>query len=829
VDHVAWFNQLTRESIPFAGGKGANLGEMTNAGFPIPQGFVVTAQTYFEYVNRTSIQPKILEIANGVDTNDSAALDDASKRISEIMLSVPMLPDITDAITVAYRELCRRRGDQQLYVAARSSATAEDLPEASFAGQQATFLDVQGDNELIKAVRKCWASLYTPRAIFYRKQQGFAHDKVGIAVVVQEMIKSEVAGVMFTREPTGQNDKIIIEGAYGLGESVVSGMVTPDHYEVDRNTKEIVVKTIGKQEQAIVRNERGRGTIQVPIQEMRQELQKLPDKKVVELAEIGAKIEEHYNFPQDIEWALQEGQLFIVQSRAITTLKRKMEAPTEEVKGESMAQGMGASPGVATGQVKVVHDMSDLNKVEKGDILITKMTSPDMVPAMKKAAAIVTDEGGLTCHAAIVSRELGVPCIVGTGNITTLVKDGDIITVDASHGKVFKGALTIAKEEEIDAATIRAMPPTRTRIYMNLGVPDMAEKYKDIPVDGIGLMREEFIIATSIKEHPNKLIKDGRGQVFVDKLAEGVATVARAFAPRPVVLRLSDFKTNEYKDLEGGAEFEPREDNPMIGWRGCSRYYSPAYAEAFKLEVKAIKKVRDELGCRNVWVMLPFTRTVEEVMRVSSILEEGGLKRGPDFKLWLMAEIPSNALLAEEFAEHCDGFSIGSNDLTQLVLGVDRDSEMLGKMGLFEERNAAVVKAIKMIIAGGHKKGITVSLCGQAPSNYPDFARVLVEAGIDSISVNPDAVGKVKRVVLQVEKELGIVAPPKPAEPAPPTETVAVPEAAPPAEEAQAPAAVQTTLAPAKPQEPDVCPKCYKPRAQCTCNKGFKVFGLKIL
>ncbi|MBN3037508.1 MAG: phosphoenolpyruvate synthase [Candidatus Diapherotrites archaeon] len=740
---IAWFNELSKTDIPKVGGKGANLGEMTKAGFPVPTGFVVTADTYFSYVKRMGIQSRIMDIVQNLDVNDTAELQEASKRISEIMVSVPMPPDITDEIVEAYRKLQKMRGEQ-IYVAARSSATAEDLPEASFAGQQATFLDVQGEMELIKAVRKCWASLYTPRAIFYREQQGFPHDKVAIAVVVQEMIKSEVAGVMFTSEPTGDRTRLVIEAAYGLGEAVVSGSVTPDTYKIQKEPLKILSKKLGKQHFKIVRSERGLGTTHVDIPPLEQNTQKLSDERVLELSEMGNKIEAHYEFPQDIEWALQEGELFILQSRAITTLESKAEEG--EVSGELLTKGMGASPGIGAGIVKIVMDMEDLPKVQQGDMLITKMTNPDMVPAMKRAAAIVTDDGGITCHAAIVSRELGIPCIVGTENITQLVKDGDEITVDASKGLVYKGRLALKEEKEEEGS----VPDTRIKVYMNLGVPEKAEEYSTLPADGVGLMREEFIIATHIKDHPLKLIKEGREDVFVSKLAEGVATVAKAFAPRPVVLRLSDFKTNEYKDLVGGQEFEPKEDNPMIGWRGCSRYYSPEYEKAFKLELKAVRKVREQH--KNLWLMLPFVRTLEEAKKVIELMKAEGLERGPDLKLWFMAEIPSNALLAEEFAELCDGFSIGSNDLTQLVLGVDRDSEVLGKMQLFDERDEAVKKAVRMIIDGAHKKGKTCSLCGQAPSNYPEFTEFLVEAGIDSISVNPDVVKKTKRIVAEKEK-----------------------------------------------------------------------------
>ena len=462
--------------------------------------------------------------------------------------------------------------------------------------------------------------------------------------------------------------------------------------------------------------------------------------------------------------------------------------------GEEMARGLGASPGVGSGIVKVVHSMEDLPKVQKGDILVTEMTNPDMVPAMRRAAAIVTDEGGITCHAAIVSRELGIPCIVGTENITDLVRDGDKITVDASNNVVYQGIVGVESEAGLTEEELASAPATKTHIYMNLGVPEMADKYKGYPVDGIGLMREEFIIATYVKEHPLKLIREGRQQVFIDKLCEGISTVAAAFAPRPVVLRMSDFKSNEYRDLEGGEEFEPEEDNPMIGWRGASRYHHEDYKDAFILELEAIKKARETN--KNIWIMLPFVRTVKEVQEVEAIMKAEGLERGHDFKLWMMAEIPSNALMAEEFADYVDGFSIGSNDLTQLVLGVDRDSEILGKMGLFDEQNAAVKKAIRMIIDGAHKKGKTVSLCGQAPSNYPDFAKFLVNAGIDSMSVNADAVVKVRKVVAEAEKAKA------PAQPEPPAQPLApVVQEQPPAPE-PTPQPVQETPTPEQESTP---------------------------
>ncbi len=754
--YVVWFSEISRDDIPIAGGKGANLGEMTQLGLPVPPGFVVTADTYWEFITRTGLKDAIFKILRETNVDDTDQLERNAKRIQDLILNTRIPTDIEMHIVEAYRKLCNEvGGGKPVYVAVRSSATAEDLPEASFAGQQETYLDVIGEEEVVKNVQRCWASLFTPRAIFYREKQGFPHEKVKLAAVVQKMVESEVSGVMFTASPTGDTSKIIIEAAYGLGEVVVGGKVTPDTYVIDKESLKIISKNIAKQTWKIARAPGGKGTARYEIPEELQDKQKLPDDKIIELAKLGLKTERHYGHPQDMEWAYENGKLYIVQSRAITTLKLKEKVEKEreeEIKGEVLTRGLPASPGIATGPVKIVLSLDELDKVQDGDILVTTMTNPDMVPAMKRAAAIVTDEGGMTCHAAIVSRELGIPAVVGTGNITKLVKDGDIITVDATKGIIYKGEVKIEKEAELD---LSELPKTKTKIYLNLGVPDMAEKYAKLPVDGVGLMREEFIIATYIKKHPLKAIEEGKAEEWVDKLAEGIAKVCKTFYPRPVVLRFSDFKTNEYRDLEGGEKYEPEENNPMLGWRGCSRYYSPQYEPAFRLELKAVKKVRDS-GLDNLWVMLPFVRKQEEVRKILEIMKEEGLERGEKFKVWIMAEVPSVALLAEEFAELVDGFSIGSNDLTQLVLGVDRDSDMLGRMGLFDEKDPAVKRAISMIIHGARKKGKTVSLCGQAPSNYPEFARFLVEQGITSISVNPDAVAKVKKVVAEAEKELGM-------------------------------------------------------------------------
>ncbi len=746
--YILWFNEISKNDIPSAGGKGANLGEMTQVGLPVPPGFVVTAQTYAEFLRRTGLDKLIYPILSSTNVDNTEQLEENAKRVRNMILSAKVPMDIQMYIIEAYRKLSNQLGGEP-FVAVRSSATAEDLPGASFAGQQETYLDVKGERDLLKAVLKCWASLFTARAVFYRTKQGFPHEKVKIAAVIQKMVESEVSGVMFTASPTGDTSKVVIEAAYGLGEVVVGGKVTPDTYVFDKKTGGIVSKHIAKQTWKLSRSKSGIGIERYDITEDMQQRQKLPDDKIIELAKLGLKTESHYGYPQDMEWAYEKGKLYIVQARAITTLKLGEKIKKEEVKGHIITKGLPASPGVVTGPVKIVLDLSELEKVQKGDVLVTKMTNPDMVPAMKKAAAIVTDEGGMTCHAAIVSRELGIPSVVGTGNITELVNDGDLVTVDATKGLVYKGKV------EIEVESLEGeVPETKTKVYLNLGIPDMAEKYAKLPVDGVGLMREEFIIATSIKKHPLKAIEESKEGEWIDKLAEGITRVCKAFYPRPVVMRFSDFKTNEYKGLEGGDKYEPEEDNPMLGWRGCSRYYSPKYEPAFRLELKAVRKVRDS-GLDNLWVMLPFVRKQEEVSKILGIMKEEGLERGDKFKVWIMAEVPSVALLSDEFADLVDGFSIGSNDLTQLVLGVDRDSEMLGKMGLFDERDPAVKKAISMIIKGARAKGKTVSLCGQAPSNYPEFARFLVEQGITSISVNPDAFAKVKRVVAEAEKEVG--------------------------------------------------------------------------
>lgn len=665
----------------------------------------------------------------------------------------------------AYRELGKRAGWDSPYVAARSSSTFEDIATASFAGQHETYLYVRGETELLHYVKKCFSSLYTPRAIFYKHQVGVPIEKESISVGVQIMIDSMASGVMFTIDPvSGDRNLIVIEAAWGVGEAIAQGRVTPDRYVVRKDTLEIIEKNISRKEIKMVRNpERGGELITIRLDGVEANTPCLTEDQIITLAKLGLKIEEIYDdAPQDIEWALhsRNNRLYIVQSRPETVWSQKKQTVESEVITKEpliILRGLGASPGIAIGKVRVILDVSKLGEFQEGEILVTEMTTPDWVPAMKKAAAIITDGGGMTAHAAIVSRELGIPCIVGTKEATKRLKTGMLITVDGSKGLIYRGKVEVeAIEEKAPRAVLVEAPVTATKIYMNLGVPTKIDEYKHLPFDGIGLMRIEFIIAEWVKKHPLALIEEGREEFFIDKLAEGIATVAREIYPRPIIVRLSDFKTNEYAKLEGGERYEGSfiENNPMLGFRGASRYISRHYEPAFRLELRAIKKCRDEWGLKNVWIMLPFVRTTWEVERVLRIMEEEGLKRGRDLKVWLMAEVPSNVLLADEFAKLCDGFSIGSNDLTSLIMGADRDSGVLGELGYFDERDPAVLRAIKHLIKTAHQHGITISICGQAPSVYPEFTEYLVRWGIDSISVNPDAVVSTRKLVASVEKKI---------------------------------------------------------------------------
>lgn len=641
---------------------------------------------------------------------------------------------------------------------------------ASFAGQQATYLNISGSEDVVKAVRRCWASLYEARAIYYRKSQGFDNVKVGIAVVVQKMVQSECSGVMFTADPvTNNRGKIIIEAGFGLGEAIVSGMITPDHYVVEKNSLEITTKQFNRQESMIVR--KGKKTEAVEVPEEIQENQKLGDPQISKLAEIGLQLEKHYNKPQDVEWAVEKGGLYVVQTRAITTLKDESlarpasqpdnthttpnAAQSEQPKKKDaeelstvLLNGSPSSPGTASGKVKIILSVKECYKLNKGEILVAKMTSPDFVPAMKRAKAIITDEGGATCHAAIVSRELGIPCVVGTMHATTTLKDGQEVTVDAFTGTIYEGIAKESEKPQDSPTTTLAKPSfaTGTKVYVNLAEPELADKAASRDVDGVGLLRAEFMIA-GMGVHPKKFLAEGRKQEFIDGLARGLRKICAAFQPRPVIYRATDFKTNEYRNLEGGQD-EPQEENPMIGFRGCFRYVKDP--EVFKMELEAIKKVRNQYGLKNLHLMIPFVRTTHEFEACKSIVEDSGLRRGHDFKLGIMCEVPSTVILAEEFClKGLDFMSIGSNDLTQLTLGVDRDNPIVAED--FDERNEAVMKSLEKVVKACHKHGVKVGICGQAPSVYPEFTEAIIRYGIDSVSVNPDVIETTRKIIASAE------------------------------------------------------------------------------
>ncbi len=743
---VVWFADVTKKDVPLVGGKGANLGEMTNAGISVPPGFIVTSAAYFDFIRKSKIGDRIRGLLKGLDVDDSRALQEAAARVQKVILDAPMPAELAREIKEAYRKMGGG------LVAVRSSATAEDLPEASFAGQQATFLNTEGEDAVVRAVQKCYASLFNARAIFYREQNHFDHFKVGIAVPVQKMVQSEASGVMFTVEPTSSNRSlIVIEAVKGLGEMIVSGDVTPDHYVISKEPLRIIEKDVKKQEWKLVKSAYpvdGEMNVKVDLTPTERATQKVTDADILELAEMGKRLEAHYQFPQDIEWAKENGRILIVQTRPVTTIKEMKAAEGEEITAPVLLTGSAASPGVAAGPVKIVHDPSQIDKVMSGDVLVAEMTTPDFVPAMKRAAAIVTDRGGRTAHAAIVSRELGIPCVVGTEAATSTLKDGQIVTVDGSRGRVHAGRVAAVSVKA--AARARGEIKTRTKLLVNLAQPELAERVASYDVDGIGLLRAEFMVA-QIGEHPSYMIEEGRGQQYVDKLAAGLTQFASAFAPRQVVYRTNDFKTNEYRALKGGEKYEGIEENPMLGYRGASRYI--ADVATFKLELAAIKKVREQYA--NLWVMIPFVRTPAELTRTIEIMAGEGLRRLPDFKLWMMVEIPSNVILLEKFlAVGIDGISIGSNDLTQLTLGVDRDNERLAKA--FDERDEAVMWSLERAVKGAKAAGVTASICGQAPSVYPELTEKLVEWGITSVSVSPDMIDQTREIIARVEERLGI-------------------------------------------------------------------------
>lgn len=752
---IVWFNEIDKDDIGLVGGKGANLGEMASTDLPVPNGFIVTSGAYFQFLKENNLEKIIKEASKEIDLEQPETVNRAANKVKPAIKKGKISEELAKEIISAYAKLGSLLKNS--YVAIRSSATAEDLPTASFAGQQETFLNVKGEANVVEKVRDCWASLFEPRSIFYRQQNNFDHLKVGIAVVVQKMIDADVSGVMFTIDPiTNEKNRIVIEAVYGLGEFIVQGKVIPDKYVVDRRNFDIISRDIAKQTVQLTKV--GSLNKQTRVPKKLQTKRKLTDKQIIELAKLGKKIHQHYFFPQDIEWILLKDKFFVVQTRPVTTIKGEKK-PAKKLKSTSkpFLMGLAASPGLASGPVQIAKSAKEISKVESGEILVTSMTTPDFVPAMKKAVAIVTDKGGQTSHAAIVSRELGVPCVVGTKKATEKLKNGQLITVNGSKGEIYQGNLLVGekqiiselRKESLITDDSRKKVKTATKVYVNLAEPQLAKEIAQRDVDGVGLLRAEFMIA-EIGIHPKKMIKDKRKKEFIEKLTEGIGEICQAFNPRPVVYRATDFKTNEYRNLAGGKSFEPEEENPLLGYRGALRYTTDE--EVFEMELAAIKNVRHKLKLNNLWLMIPFVRSPEELKKTKKIIAANGLIRSPSFKLWLMVEVPSNVILLDEFIEiGIDGVSIGSNDLTMLILGVDRDNAELAN--LFNEQDPAVSWALEKTIKTCQKHKVTSSICGQAPSVYPDLVENLIQWGITSLSVNPDAIERSRELVYEAEKK----------------------------------------------------------------------------
>lgn len=771
--YVLWFDELRRADVGLVGGKSSSLGELTSSvDVPVPYGYATTANAYRYFMEKTGQNKKIHKMLQELqDVEDSVELHEVCTKIRESICSATMPEDLAEQIGKAYEELAEKVGEKNPFVAVRSSATAEDLPDASFAGQQDTYLNVTGRDMVIRKVKECYASTFTDRAVYYRAKKNFDHENVALSAAVQMMADAKAAGVMFTVNlATGADDSIMIEGSWGLGEYIVQGTVTPDNFVVDKDSLTITSRRINDKSIELIRKEGG-DVEERKVEPERAKAQVISDEQIAQLADYAKRIEKHYGCYMDMEWAVDhKDRLWILQARPETVWSKKnKEKKSEEetvmtTDHNVLVKGLPASPGMAAGKCHVITDPKDIDTFKEGEVLVTTMTSPDWVPAMKKAVAIVTDAGGMTCHASIVSRELGIPCVVGTKSrsveATGVLKTGQDITIDARNGIIYDGIVAdlvkkgtpAAQAAGTAAVAAEYFPPTGTRVLMNLGDPDLADKYASLPCDGIGLMREEFIWTTFIHEHPLYLIETGRPEKVVDMLAEGISKVCRALAPRPVVLRFSDFKSGEYSNLKGGDKYEPEEPADLLGWRGASRYYDPKYTDAFRLELKAVRKVREEYGLKNLNCMIPFCRTVDEAEKVTAIMREEGLERGPDFKLLLMAEIPANILLADRFNKFVDGYSIGSNDLTMLILGCDRNNDTVAS--LFDERNLAIKRAIRHLIKVAHRDGKTVSICGQAPSVYPDFTEFLVKSGIDYVSVNPDMVKSTRLNVARIEQRL---------------------------------------------------------------------------
>ena len=806
---IRWFNEIGIEDVPIVGGKNASLGEMyrnlESKGIKVPNGFAITAEAYRYFLDYAEIGDEIQEILADLDTSDLNNLMRKGRNIREIIKDAAFPPDLSEAICEAYDQLAAEFGQQgldNLDVAIRSSATAEDLPDASFAGQQDTFLNIQGERSVLGACRRCFASLFTNRAISYRHDKGFSQFDVALSIAVQKMVRSDHAysGVIFSIDTeTGFKDVVFITAAYGLGENVVQGAVNPDEYFVFKPTlkmgkRAIIGHKVGDREIKMVYSVEDNATVRNVATTLEERLRYvLEDDEILKLAQWSCIIEDHYGKPMDIEWAKDgdganagTGELFIVQARPETIHSQKTTSTYENYKlleeGKVLTTGTAVGTKVGQGLANVIHSALEIHKFQPEEVLVTDMTDPDWEPVMKIASAIVTNKGGRTCHAAIVSRELGIPCVIGAGNADEMIKAFQEVTVSCCEGEtgyVYEGLLKV----EVDRIDIKDVPKTRTHIMMNVGMPEKAFAQSMIPNEGVGLAREEFIINSHIGIHPLALLDyeklrgkakedqkiagvvykidqltavySDKRQFFIDKLAEGVGRIGAGFYPNDVIVRLSDFKTNEYENLLGGYLYEPAENNPMIGWRGASRYYDKKFMPAFEMECIALHKVRSEMGLTNVKVMVPFCRTPEEGKKVIDLMAKFGLVQGEDgLEVYVMCEIPSNVICADQFADIFDGFSIGSNDLTQLALGLDRDSDLVAH--IYDERNDAVKRLVAQVIEVAKKRGKKIGICGQAPSDFPDFAEFLVECGIDSISLIPDTVIKTRLVIAEKEKELGI-------------------------------------------------------------------------
>ena len=751
MEDFVWFNQVGKSDVDIVGGKGANLGELTKIGASVPGGFIITAGSYFKAAQTSGALDRIRGVLYDLDAENPAQLQTKASQCREEIKKIQLDKDFEEKLYTFYHKLSAK---SDALVAVRSSATAEDLPQASFAGQQSTYLNVKGEKKLKEALLSAWASLFEARAIFYRATKNFDHFKVGIAICVQKMIQSEVSGIMFTIDPvTNDRRKVVIEAIFGLGELIVGGRETPDHYEVSKDKMEIIAKTISVQNKQLVRSRNGNMLIKVS--KKYQAEQKMDDSLIVELAKAGRAIEKHYFFPQDIEWAVESGKLYIVQARPVTTIKsdvdeKRLEANVSKNERDIILTGAPASPAIGTGKVVIIKSPAEIGKVEKGDVLVAEMTNPDFVPAMKKAAAIITDRGGRTSHAAIVSRELGVACVVGTEKATKVLKNGMIVTVDGAKGIVYKGQLIKStKAAKLQSQKKPAfLHKIATKLLVNLAEPSLASQVASQNVDGVGLLRAEFILA-EIGTHPKKFIEDGKSEKFVEELAKKVAIFGKAFGMRPVIYRATDLKSNEYKDLKGGRRYEPEESNPMLGYRGAFRFVKDP--DVFKLELAAIKKARSKH--KNLHLMVPFVRTAIELKAVKNLVRNAGLFEDPSFKFYMMVEIPTNVISIEDFIKvGLDGISIGSNDLTMLILGTDRDNEEVA--GEFNELDPSVLWAFKRTIETASRYKVATSICGQAPSVYPELTQMLVKWGISSISVNPDAISITRQHIYEAEKNL---------------------------------------------------------------------------